>query len=145
MFHFQLITLTGTKFDQDVSEVILPTRDGQIGVLAHHMPLISVAGTGIIAVRVNPKDSDANREFFATYGGAIEVSDNKLRVLVDEADYADDISRADAQKAFDMAQKAKLDAKDQISLADAQSLIDRSSVRLQVASLKRHKKPRHSI
>ncbi|MGH7236964.1 MAG: ATP synthase F1 subunit epsilon [Candidatus Saccharimonadales bacterium] len=145
MLHFQLITLTGTKFEQDVSEVILPTRDGQIGVLAHHMPLISVASAGTIAVRINPKDSDTSREYFATYGGAIEVSDNKLRVLVDEADHADEINEAEAQRAFDAAQKAKLDAKDQISLADAQSLIDRSSVRLEVASLKRNKKPHKSI
>ncbi len=137
MFHFQLVSLSGKQFDEDVYEVILPTLDGEIGVLQDHMPLVSVAKTGVIAVRRNPKDSDAQREFFATNGGAIEVSDNTLRVLVDEADHADVINEAEVQKALERAQKMKAEAKDQVSLDHAQALVDRQAVRLQVAGLKR--------
>jgi F-type H+-transporting ATPase subunit epsilon len=137
VFHFQLVSLSGKKFDEDVYEVILPTLDGEIGVLQDHMPLVSVAKTGAIIVRRNPKDSDAQREFFATNGGAIEVSDNTLRVLVDEADHADEINEAEVQKALDRAQKMKAEAKDQVSLEHAQQLVDRQAVRLQVAGLRR--------
>ncbi len=45
-----------------------------------------------------------------------------------------------AQKAFELAQKMKSEAKDQVSLEHAQTLIDRSSVRLQVAGLKRRRR-----
>jgi F-type H+-transporting ATPase subunit epsilon len=138
VFHFQLVSLSGKKFDEDVYEVILPTLDGEIGVLQDHMPLVSVAKTGAIIVRRNPKDSDAQREFFATNGGAIEVSDNTLRVLVDEADHADEINEAEVQKALERAQKMKAEAKDQVSLEHAQQLVDRQAVRLQVAGLRRH-------
>lgn len=137
MFHFQLVALSGTKFDEDVYEVILPTLDGDIGVLEHHMPLVSVATTGAIAVRRTARDSDAQREYFATNGGVIEVSDNKLRVLVDEADHADDINEAEAEAAMERAKQMKAEAKDQLSLEHAQALVDRHAVRLQVASLKR--------
>ncbi len=137
MFHFQLVSISGKKFDEDVYEVILPTLDGEIGVLQDHMPLVSVATTGAIAVRRNPKDSDAQREYFATNGGVVEVSDNTLRVLVDEADHADDINEAEVQKALERAHKMKAEAKDQISLDHAQALVDRQGVRLQVAGLKR--------
>lgn len=137
MIHFQLVSLTGTKFDDDVYEVILPTLDGEIGVLQDHMPLVSVATTGAIAVRRTPKDADAAREYFATNGGVIEVSDNTLRVLVDEADHADEINEAEAQAAMERAQKLHAEAKDQVSLEHAQALVDRQSVRLQVAGLKR--------
>lgn len=137
MFHFQLVSLSGKKFDEDVYEVILPTMDGEIGVLQDHMPLVSVAKTGVIAVRRNAKDPDREREYFATNGGAIEVSDNTLRVLVDEADHAEDINEAEAQKALSRAEKMRAEAKDQISLEHAQSLVDRQAVRLQVAALKR--------
>lgn len=137
MFHFQLVSLSGKKFDDDVYEVILPTMDGEIGVLQDHMPLVSVANTGVIAVRRQPRDSDREREYFATNGGAIEVADNNLRVLVDEADHADDISEAEAQKALERAEKMRLEAKDEVSLEQAQALVDRQAVRLQVASLKR--------
>ncbi len=137
MFHFQLVSISGKKFDEDVYEVVLPTMDGEIGVLQDHMPLVSVAKTGVIAVRRGPRDPDREREYFATNGGAIEVADNTLRVLVDEADRADDINEAEAQKALDRAEKMRVEAKDEVSLEHAQALVDRQAVRLQVASLKR--------
>lgn len=139
MFRFQLVSLTGKKFDDDVYEVTLPTLEGEIGVLQHHMPLVSVAKTGVIAVRRNPKDSDTARELFATNGGVIEVVDNTLRVLVDEADHADEVNEAEAQKALERAQKMKAEAKDEVSLEHAQALVDRHAVRLQVAGLKRRR------
>ncbi len=142
MFHFQLVSLSGKKFDGDVHEVVLPTLDGEIGVLEHHMPLVSVATSGAIAVRKSPKDSDTEREFFATNGGAIDVADNTLRVLVDEADHADELNEAEVKKALERAEKMKAEAKDQISLEHAQQLVDRQAVRLQVAGLKRRHQKR---
>jgi F-type H+-transporting ATPase subunit epsilon len=138
MIHFQLVALTGTKFDADAYEVILPTLDGEIGVLQDHMPLVSVAMTGAIAVRKSARDSDRDREFFAISGGVIEVSNNNLRVLVDEADSADDINTAEAEAAMERAKQLKAEATDEVSLEHAQQLVDRHAVRLQVASLKRH-------
>ena len=142
MIHFQLVALSGTKFDGDVYEVILPTLDGEIGVLQDHMPLVSVATNGVIAVRKDPRDADSNREYFAASGGVIEVSDNKLRVLVDEADNADDINEAEAAAAMERAKQLETEATDEISLEHAQQLVDRHAVRLQVASLKRHRQKR---
>jgi F-type H+-transporting ATPase subunit epsilon len=142
MIHFQLVALSGTKYDDDVYEVILPTLDGEIGVLQDHMPLVSVATSGAIAVRRDSKDSDASREYFAISGGVIEVSDNSLRVLVDEADHADDINEAEAEAAMERAQKLKSEAKDQVSLEHAQQLVDRHAVRLQVSGLKRRHQKR---
>ena len=141
MFRFQLVSLSGQKFDDKVHEVILPTLDGEIGVLNDHMPLVSVATNGVIVVRRNPKDNDSQREYFATNGGVIEVSDNVLKVLVDEADNADEINESEAQKALEKAEKMMLEAKDEVSLEKAQAMVDRQGVRLQVAGLnRRHKK-----
>jgi F-type H+-transporting ATPase subunit epsilon len=133
----KLVTLSGTKFDDDVYEVVLPTLDGEIGVLPGHMPLVSVATTGVISVRRQPRDPDGAREFFAISGGVIEVADDQLRVIVDEADHADTINEAEAEEAHQRALKMKAEAKDEVSLEHAQALIDRSATRLQVAGLKR--------
>jgi len=142
VFHFVLVAISGKKFEEDVYEVILPTLDGEIGVLKDHMPLVSVATTGVIAVRRDSKDRDDQREFFATNGGVVEVSDNTLRVLVDEADHAEEINESEVQKALERAQKMKAEAKDQVSLEHAQALVDRQAVRLQVAGLKRRHRER---
>lgn len=128
-------------FDDEVYEVLLPTMEGEIGVLHDHMPLVSVVSYGAIAVRRQEKDSDRQREYFATTGGVIDVANNVLRVLVDEADHADNINVAEAEAAYDRAKQMKAEAKDQVSLEHAQGLIDRQAVRLQVANLKhRHQK-----
>lgn len=134
---FQLVALSGTKYDDDAYEVVLPTLDGEIGVMPGHMPLVSAAKAGVIMVRKNSGDSDASRQLFAISGGLIEVSDDNLRVLVDEADMADEINEAEAQAALERAQKLKDEATDEVSLERAQQLVDRHAVRLQVASLKR--------
>lgn len=139
MIHFQLVTLSGTKFDEDVYEVTIPTLDGEIGVLDHHMPLITVAKPGAIAVRRQARDTDTQREYFAINGGAVEVVDNKLRVLVDDADHADDINESEAEAAMERAKKMKAEASDSVSLEHAQALVDRHAVRLQVASIKRRR------
>ena len=139
MIHFQLVSLDGVKLDTEAYEVLLPTLDGIIGVLPGHMPLISAATHGVVSVRHQPSDKDDMMDVFAISGGVIEVADNTLRVLVDEADNADEISETEAQKAYELAQKMKAEAKDQVSLEHAQSMIDRSAVRLQVAGLKRRR------
>ncbi len=142
MIRFKLVSLDGSKFDDEVYEIILPTLEGEIGVLTNHMPLVSVATYGVIGVRRDSRDKDDLMEHFAISGGVIEVANNTLSVLVDSADHADEINEAEAQKAFDLANKMKAEAKDQVSLDHAQSLIDRQAVRLQVAGLKR-RTPRH--
>ncbi len=140
MIKFQLVSLDGVKFSDDVYEITLPTMDGIIGVMPGHMPLISVAKRGIIYVRKNQVDRDDMREIFAISGGAVEVTGDSLSVLVDEADASDEINEEEAKAALERAKKLKADAKDQVSLEQAQSLVDRSAVRLQVAGLRRRRR-----
>ncbi len=140
MFEFKLVSISGVKFAGSVYQVTLPTADGQIGVLANHMPLVSVAVNGSIIVKKNARDNDSDCEYFAVNGGAIEVLDNTLSVLVDEAEQADEINASEAEKALDRAIQMKNEAKDELSLEKAQALIDRSQVRLEVANIKRRHK-----
>lgn len=137
MIHLQLVALNGIKFDDEVYEVSLPTMDGIIGVLPKHMPLISVAKSGAIAIRRNRTDPDAQRDIFAISGGVIRVENDQLKIIVDEADHADNINEAEAEAAHQRALAMKAEAKDQVSLDKAQALVERTNARLQVASLKR--------
>ncbi len=140
MIHFELVTLDGTKFGQEVSEVVLPTPNGYIGIFEHHMPLVSLASPGVITIRHKASDPDNKLTHYATNGGVIEVLDNQVRVLVDEADHEDEINEQEVQKAIDEARRVKAQAKNQVSIEQAQSLIDRHEVRLHVAGLRRHKR-----
>ncbi len=139
MIRFELVTLDGTKFGEEVYEVVLPTPQGYIGVFENHMPLVSLAAPGVIKIRRKAGDSDRQMEYFATNGGVIEVADQTVRVLVDAADHENEIDEKAAQVAFERAQRMLSEATDQLSLDKAQSMVDRHSVRLQVANIRRHK------
>lgn len=133
----QLITLTGLKMDDDVYEVILPTAAGEIAVYPGHEPLVTIAVPGVLAVRRKRGDLDEAREYFAVNGGVAEIDPSRLRILVDDADSPEEIIEAEVQKALELAQKQKAEAKNQVELSKAQQMIDRSAVRLKVAGLRR--------
>lgn len=142
MIKFQIVTLSGIKFDEDVYEVQLPTPEGQIGIFPHHMPLVSLAVPGVISVRRRENDPDSKLEYFATDGGVIEIMDDAVRVLADEAMEAEEIHEESALKALQAAQEAYKNAKDKVDLDKAQAMIDRQAVRLNVAGLKRRRRER---
>lgn len=139
MIRFQIVTLSGVKFDEEVYEVILPTPDGQIGVFPDHMPLVSMAVPGVIMVRRDKRDSNSKLEYFATDGGIIEILDNTIKILADEAVHAEDIHEEASKKALIAAEEAYKNAKDKVSLDKAQAMIDRQAVRLNVAKYKRRR------
>ena len=133
----ELVTLSGVKVDKDVYEVILPTADGEIAVFPGHEALVGMAVTGVISVRYNKSDSNDKLDYFAISGGVIEVSQTKVRVLVDEADSGEDISESESKAALERALKLRESAKDQVELEKASQLVDRHQVRLKVAGLRR--------
>lgn len=136
----ELITLHGPKVDANVYEVILPTVDGEIGVFPGHERLVTLADNGVISLRRDKADRDEDMEYFATYGGVIEIAPDHIRILVDEADTADEILEEETTKALKMAEDMRLNAKNNVELAKAQQLIDRHAVRLKVAGLRRRRR-----
>ncbi len=142
MLKFELVTLDGTKFSNDVHEVLLPTPEGQIAVFSNHASLVSIATPGIIRVRLKQGDPDDFMEAYATNGGVIEVFEGIVRVLVDEADASDEINEHEALKAHEEARRLLAEAKDQISLDHAQQFLDRTAVRLKVAEIKKRRASR---
>ena len=137
----ELITLLGKKVDQEVYEVMLPTAAGEIAVFPGHEPLVTMAIPGVIAVRYNKTDPNGLLDYFAISGGVAEISQNKVRILVDEADYGEDIIESESKAALERAMNMRDNAKNQVELEQAHQLVDRHMVRLKVADL--HRRRRH--
>ena len=140
MITFELVTLTGVKFSENVHEVMLPTPQGEIAVFEHHMPLVSLIAPGIIKVRPKTDTKENHLEYFSVHGGVIEIADNKIRVLVDEATRDTELNEKEVQSALDRAKKMRAEATEQIDLDKAQALVDRHAIELKVADLRRRKK-----
>lgn len=137
---FELVTLHGVKFDQEVYEVILPTANGHIAVFKQHTPLVSAIVPGVITVVRTATDSFDDHEHFAAEVGLVEITGQSVRVLVDEATHASEIIEEEANYALQRALELKQQATDVLSLEHAQALIDRHSVRLKVAELRRRRR-----
>ena len=135
---FELITLSGVKLDQQMYSATIPTIDGEISVFPSHEPLVTMAKSGIIAVTLQ-KDGD-EVEYFAISGGVVEISQERIRILVDEADHGDDIIEAETKAALDRAVKLRDETDDQVEREKAHQLVDRHLVRLKVAELQRRKR-----
>jgi F-type H+-transporting ATPase subunit epsilon len=131
---FELLTLSGSRYVGEIAEVSVNTSSGQIAILPHHEPLTSVVAPG--AIVVHPKSGKV--ELFATFGGLVEVTKDYVRILTDEAEHADDLIESEIQAAMAEAERLRATAKDAPQLAHANRMIDRSTVRLGVARLKRH-------
>lgn len=137
---FELVSLSGSLVNETVYEVILPTIDGEIAVFPDHEPLVSVATTGVIGVRRDKHHSDEQLEYYAISGGVIEIADNRVRVLVDEAEHGEDIIESESRAALERAMKLRDEATNQVELEKAHQLVDRHAVRLKVADLHRRKR-----
>jgi len=133
----ELVSLTGVKFSDDVYEVIIPTADGEISVFPTHMPLVSLAVPGVLKVRKNQSDADDTMATYASLGGVVEITPDHVRILVDEVERDEEILEEEAKAALETAHKLKAQAKNAVELEKAQGMIDRQSVRLHVAGLKR--------
>ena len=135
--NLELVTLLGKKVDQEVYEVMIPTAAGEIAVFPGHEPLVTIAVPGAIAVRYKKGDADSQLDYFAISGGVVEIAQKKVRVLVDEAEHGADIVEAESKAALERAVAMRDNAKDQVELEKAHQLVDRHSVRLKVADLRR--------
>jgi F-type H+-transporting ATPase subunit epsilon len=135
----ELVTLTGEKLSEEVYEVTIPTLDGEISVFPGHETLVSVATEGVLYVRRKKSDSDDTREVYALSGGVIQVSPTLVRILVDEAETADDIALGEAEAALERAKDLKANAKGEVSITEAEAMMNRAAARLKVANLRRRR------
>lgn len=136
---FELLTLNGVKYHGKVAEVALRTASGQIAILPNHEPITAITLPGPVAVRVGEDDKE---DLFATFGGLLEVTPVRVRLLADEAEHADELIRDEIEQALDKAERLKTEAKNKHELHRAQEMIDRHGVRLEVVRLRRHHRTR---
>ncbi len=136
MIHFQLVSVSGTKFDDDAYEVLIPTPSGTIALFEDHMPLISASAPGVISVRKKMNDPDSAMEVFAVSGGVAQVDGKTLRFISDEVNAPEDLSESEAEAAHKLAQELMAGAQSHIELHEAKRALAHSSAQLHVARLR---------
>jgi F-type H+-transporting ATPase subunit epsilon len=133
-FRLEVVTAERMVFSDDVNMIVAWGAEGQLGILPHHAPLMTMLRPGDLLIRKGNEE-----EYLAISGGFLEVHPDKVLILADACERAEeiDVSRAEAAKrrAEDMlkARPPEVDA------AAAEAALRRSLARLKVAERKRRR------
>ena len=128
----EIITAERVVYSEDVSIVVAPGIDGELGILPHHAPLFTALQPGELRV-----GKDGEESFIAVSGGFLEVLGNKIVILADTAEQAEEIDLERAQEALKRAEEQLGSMAADANLERAMASIRRSQARLKVAYRRR--------
>lgn len=104
---FEIVTPERVVFREEILQLSVPTTTGEITVLPDHIPLVSVLQPGVIEL----KKLDGRQEVMAVSGGFIEVMKDKVVILADTAERADELDEDRIKEAHARAEESKKNAK----------------------------------
>ena len=132
--NLQIITPEKTAYEGKIDQVTLPTADGEITILANHIPLISTMKHGELTIKNGGEEIP-----MAVCNGFIEVKKNRIIVMTDIAERAEDIDEQKAQEAKKRAQESlkEKDRMSDVAFADVTATLERSLARIKVARRKK--------
>lgn len=132
-----IVTPEKKIFENDVDSVSLPTLDGEITVLPHHLPLMTQIKPGELIIKHSGKT-----EYFVTGGGFVEITGTRVSVLTDLAETSEEISLQKAEEAKKRAEEA---IANKHNLTDEEFAIAAATLEKALASLnikrRRHSRP----
>ena len=118
--------------ETEIDAVVAPGADGEMTVLPSHAPLV----TSLAAGELRLQKAGADETFIAVTGGFLEVRDDKVVILAESAERAEEIDIARAQEARARAEKLLANRESAVDLARVQAELRRSLVRIKVAERK---------
>ena len=101
-FHAEVLTPEGEVFNEEVEQVSTRTAVGSIGILARHQPLLGMLEP--TELRLYRSESDVVS--FAQGEGYVQVSGDRVLILVEEAIPPDQLDRSDLQDRLRQAEEA---------------------------------------
>ena len=128
----EIVTAERMVYSEDVSVLVAPGVEGQLGILPHHAPLLTMLRPGEIKIVRNEEQT-----FMAVSGGFLEVLGNRVTILADTAERLEEIDLQRAEEALDRARAQIASSASEADLERAMAAIQRSQARLQVARRRR--------
>ncbi len=128
--HVEVVTAERELYNGEASSVQAPGAEGQLGILPRHAALLAVLGPGPLEIKLNGAE-----EVVFVSGGFLEVSNNRVTVLADAAEYADDIDQARAEEARRRAEERLQQSASNTDRAEARAALNRAINRIRVVEI----------
>jgi F-type H+-transporting ATPase subunit epsilon len=129
-----IVTAERVVYSEEVDIVVAPGVLGQLGVLPHHAPLMTTLEPGELKVRKGGEEYS-----LVISGGFLEVRPDRIIILADAAERAEEIDIARAEAAKQRAQQRLTHPTPEVDLAQAEAALRRSLARLKVAKKRRRR------
>ena len=130
MFHLSIVTPEKVFYEAEIKTLLVPGSEGYMGVLTDHAPIITALKPG----KIEFKDAEDKQFTLAVSSGFLEVSRNKANLLVEAAEFANDIDLDRAEAARKKAEEAlkATEGKLEVELKALQAALDRAANRLKI-------------
>ncbi len=132
-----IVTAEHLVFSEEAEAVIAPGGEGQLSILPHHAPLITMLEPGDLRPRTGGEVLS-----MALSGGFLEVRPDRVIVLAEAAERAEEIDLARAEEAKRRAQERLSHRVPEVDVARAEAALHRSLARLKVGERRRRRGPR---
>jgi len=134
--HFKIATPEKVIYENDVFKISIPTTTGEITILPHHIPLVSIVQAGELKIA-----DELGEQVIAVSSGFVEIkANNEVIILADNAERAEliDIERAEAARKRAEEEMQKVKSQEGVDYAKLQAIIDREMNRVRIG--KKYKK-----
>jgi F-type H+-transporting ATPase subunit epsilon len=135
--HVEVVTAERELYNGEADSLIAPGSEGELGILPRHAALLTTLKAGEMLIKLG----GAEEPFFVS-GGFLEVSDNKVTVLAESAELAEEIDQARAEAARRRAQEHLAQAQSNVERADLLGALERAVARIHVAEISRRRSGR---
>jgi len=133
-----VVTAEREVYTEDgVDEVVAPGIQGELTVLPSHAPLLTMIKPGIMRLVKGNDETDV-----AITGGFLEVKDDRVTILADAAERAEEIDEVRAEEARRRAERTLEEREDTAELVTAAAALQRSLLRLRAVERRRRRRPR---
>nr|YP_009765491.1 ATP synthase CF1 epsilon subunit [Tipuana tipu]QIS95768.1 ATP synthase CF1 epsilon subunit [Tipuana tipu] len=127
-----VLTPNRIVWDSEVKEIILSTNSGQIGVLPNHASIATAVDIGILRIRLNVNDQWLT---MALMGGFARIGNNKITVLVNDAEKSSDIDPQEAQQTLEIAEANLSKAEGKRQIIEASLALRRARTRVEAINI----------
>lgn len=127
-FKLELVTPLAKILSEEVNFVMLRTTEGDMGILPNHSPFVAGLATGEMKIRNNGQEN-----FYYVSGGFVEISDNVVTILADEAMDIKDIDLEAARKEAQIAKEKLEKIAEDIDIATVQKSLTQALTKVKIA------------
>lgn len=130
-----IVTAERLVFSEDADLVVVPGVEGEMAILPHHAPLMTMLQPGEVRIKMG-----AEEYYLAVSGGFLEVKPQRVTILADAAERADEIDVARAEAAKRRAEERLTGRAAEVNNVAAEAALHRALARLKVAQKRRQRR-----